>query len=81
MTMGLLRVIDTIRAVREDTQIWAHHLTGEGHTTVRRQREAVARALAAVPLTRLTRAYERVSRPEEPAQAATRGRRPVLITR
>lgn len=41
MTTRLLRVIDLVRAVRQDTRVWVHHLTGEGPTTVRRQREAV----------------------------------------
>lgn len=84
MTMRLLRVIDTMRAVRQDTRIWVHHLTGEGPATVRRQREAVAQALAAgppAPLTRWTSAYERASRPGAPPLAVQPGRRSVLITR
>ena len=84
MTTRLLRVIDTVRAVRQDTRVWVRHLTGEGPTTVRRQRDAAAQALPAVPLAPLTRrtsAYERFGRPEAPTVAATPGRRPVLTAR
>jgi hypothetical protein len=83
MTTRLLRVIDTVRAVREDTRVWVYHLTGEGPATVRRQREAVAQALPAAPLAPLTRtsAYERFGRPETPTVAATPRRRPVLTAR
>lgn len=84
MTTRLLRVIDAVRAVRQDTRVWVHHLTGEGPATVRRQREAVARALAAAPLAPLTRrtsAHERFGRPEAPTVAATPGQRPAFTTR
>jgi hypothetical protein len=61
MIMQLLKVIDTMRVVRQDAQIWTRHLTGEGATTVRRQREAVARAFAAGPLAALRIPSERLA--------------------
>jgi hypothetical protein len=81
MTTRLLRVIDTVRAVREDTRVWVHHLTGEGPATVRRQREAVAQALPAAPLAPLTRtsAYERFGRPETPPWLPPPGAGPSLL--
>jgi hypothetical protein len=82
MPTRVLRLIDTVRAVRADTRAWVHHLTGEGPTTVRRQREAVAQALAAAPLApRRTSAYESFGRAEAPTVAATPGRRPAFTTR
>ena len=70
MTMQLRKAIDTMRAVRRDARIWARHLTGEGPTTVRRQREAVTRALAAGPLAAQAR-NEEISRPEASSLAVT----------
>ena len=46
MNMRLHRMMDTIRVVLRETRVWRHHLTGEGPTTVGRQREVVAQALA-----------------------------------
>src|SRR5262245_9321793 len=46
MTTRLRRMIDTVRTVRQDTRTWTYHLTGEGPTTVRRQREDAAQTLA-----------------------------------
>ncbi len=84
MTTRLFRVIDTVRAVRQETRVWVHHLTGEGPTTVRRQRAAVGQALLAAPLAPLARrasAYERFGRPEAPTVGATPGRRAAFTTR
>jgi hypothetical protein len=78
MTTRLLRMIAAVKAVRRDTRPWAHHLTGEGHATVRRQREAVVQTLASAA--RGTLAHERRSRPEAPAAAVIATRRPVLTT-
>jgi hypothetical protein len=49
MITWLLRAFDTVRAIRQDAEVWAHHLTGEGPGTIRRQREAITRALPARP--------------------------------
>jgi hypothetical protein len=84
MLTGFLRAMETMRAVLHDTQAWADHLTGEGPTTVRRQREAAARALAAAPLAplpRLAPADERIPRPEASTVRPTRRQRPALGTR
>ena len=84
MTTRLLRMIASVQAVRRDTRTWVQHLTGEGPATIRRQREAVAHALAVAPLApsaRRTLANERNARPETRPMAAVAGRRPVLTTR
>jgi hypothetical protein len=65
MITRLLRVIDVMRAVRHETSEWNRHLSGEGPATIRRQREAAARALAALlpnPAKYRTAASERKAR-------------------
>src|SRR5262245_59997976 len=59
MSARLLRVFETVRAVREDTWAWVHHLTGEGPTTIRRQREATTQAFIAAQLATLRRLQAR----------------------
>ena len=83
MITRLLRMIATVKAVRRETQPWVHHLTGEGSATVRRQREAVAQALATAPLDSAgpTYAYDRHAHLEAPAMAAIARRRLALTTR
>ena len=84
MRTQLLRMITTVRAVRQDTRTWVHHLTGEGPTTVGRQREAAWQVLAAIPpasSTRRASGSEGLGRPEASAPVAIPGRRPVFTTR
>jgi hypothetical protein len=84
MTTRLLRLIDTVKAVRQETRAWVHHLTGEGPTTVRRQRDAVAQTLGALPpapSTRRESGYERLGRPEARRPVAASGRQRVLVAR
>jgi len=74
----LLRAIETVRSVRADTRVWVQHLTGEGATTLRRQRDAVARALGAGlqgPPRRPVFVYGGLRR------RPTRRRQPILSTR
>jgi hypothetical protein len=81
MTTRLLRVIETVKAVRQDTRVWVDHLTGEGPATVRRQREAVARVVAAappVPSTRRTPASEKPNPRTGRTVTAAPGRQPAL---
>jgi hypothetical protein len=84
MLTGFLRAMDTMRAVLDETRIWTNHLTGEGPTTIRQQRKAVAHNLAAAaraPLARLAPRTER-SRHLEVSTARPRPRpRPALGTR
>jgi hypothetical protein len=85
MNTRLLRMIDAIRVVLRETRVWRHHLTGEGPTTVGRQREIVAQALAAPPppasLAERAPAHEQRGRLEGPAATATPGHQPVLSAR
>ena len=84
MMTRLLRMIHTVKAVRQETRVWAHHLTGEGPTTVRRQRDAVAQALGALPpapSTRRKSGHERLGRLEARLPVAASGRQRVLIAR
>jgi hypothetical protein len=72
MIMWLLRAVDTVRAVRQDAEVWAHHLTGEGPGTIRRQREAITQALPARPSARreAPSAYQRSGYPGAPTTTA-----------
>ena len=45
---ALARVADTVASVWRESRIWAHHLIGEGHATVRRQRKAASAQVAAL---------------------------------
>jgi hypothetical protein len=72
MITWLLRAIDTVRAIRRDAEVWAHHLTGEGPGTIRRQREAITQALSARPPDprKAPAEYERSGYPGEPTTTA-----------
>jgi hypothetical protein len=72
MIMWLLRAVDTVRAVRQDAEVWAHHLTGEGPGTIRRQREAITQAVPARPPARreAPSAYQRSGYPGAPTTTA-----------
>jgi hypothetical protein len=72
MITWLLRAVDTVRAVRQDAEVWAHHLTGEGPGTIRRQREAITQALRARPPARrkAPSAYQRSGYPGAPTTTA-----------
>lgn len=82
MITWLLRAFDTVRAVRQDAEVWAHHLTGEGPGTIRRQREAIRRALPARPPApwRAPSAYRRSGYPGAPTTTAP-GQRPAFTVR
>jgi hypothetical protein len=82
MNARLLRVLETVRAVREDTRAWVHHLTGEGPTTIRRQREAATQAYIAAQLATLARLQARtpVAPPVgQPIYARRAGQRVVKV--
>jgi hypothetical protein len=72
MITWLLRAVDTVRAVRQDAEVWAHHLTGEGPGTIRRQREAITQAVPARPPARreAPSAYQRSGYPGAPTTTA-----------
>jgi hypothetical protein len=72
MITWLWRAVDTVRAVRQDAEVWAHHLTGEGPATIRRQREAITQALPARPPARreAPSAYQRSGYPGAPTTTA-----------
>jgi hypothetical protein len=72
MITWLWRAVDTVRAVRQDAEVWAHHLTGEGPGTIRRQREAITQALPARPPARreAPSAYQRSGYPGAPTTTA-----------
>jgi hypothetical protein len=82
MITWLLRAFDTVRAIRQDAEVWAHHLTGEGPGTIQRQREAITRALPARPPApwRAPSAYMRSGNPGGPTTTAP-GHRPALTVR
>jgi hypothetical protein len=84
MLTGFLRAMGTMRAVLHETQVWADHLTGEGPTTIRRQRETAVRALAAVParpFPLFATADERDRRSEASSTHRAPRHRPALGTR
>jgi hypothetical protein len=72
MITWLWRAVDTVRAVRQDAEVWAHHLTGEGPGTIRRQREAITQAVPARPPARreAPSAYQRSGYPGAPTTTA-----------
>ena len=82
MITWLLRAFDTVRAIRQDAEVWAHHLTGEGPGTIQRQREAITQALPARPPAPWTApsAYQRSGYPGAPTTTAP-GQRPAFTVR
>ena len=76
MITWLLRAFDTVRAIRQETEMWVNHLTGEGPSTIRRQRETVAQALPAGPPAPRSApsAYEKSGHSGTPTRTARRRR-------
>jgi hypothetical protein len=84
MTTWLFRAVETVRTIHQDARVWVHHLTGEGPTTVRRQREGATQALALAPPAPSAHALSvsaKSSRPEAPTTPAVAGPRPAFIGR
>jgi hypothetical protein len=82
MITWVLRALETVTAIRQDMEVWAHHLTGEGPSTIRRQREAITQALPARPPApwKAPSAYERSGHPGVPTTTAP-GQRPAFTVR
>jgi hypothetical protein len=45
MTTRLAEMVEAVEIVRRETSVWVRHLTGEGHATVRRNRQAAVAEL------------------------------------
>jgi hypothetical protein len=82
MITWVLRALETVTAIRQDMEVWAHHLTGEGPSTIRRQREAITQALPARPPApwKAPSACERSGHPGAPITTAP-GQRPAFTVR
>jgi hypothetical protein len=82
MITWLLSAFDTVRAIRQDTEMWVHQLTGEGPSTLRRQRETVEQALPTGPPAPRSApsAYPKSGHSGMPTRTARR-RRPALTVR